>query len=327
MKTVRWLVAGLLFVVAGCQTTGQDTEITKGRVEVNIGAGGQGGVYLPTGNNICRMLHKDRKRHGIDCFALETRGSVANLKAMRAGDIQMAIAQSDWHYHAYEGSAKFRSAGPNKDLRSVFSLYSEPVTLAVHPDSGIKTIHDLKGKVVNIERPGTGTEAYWNLLWSTLGYTNADLERVTQMRTKDAAGALCNMDIDAFLWIVGNPNSITGRAVETCGATVVEVTDPAFDKLVETSSYLRHGVVPGGVYRTTPNDVKTIGLGPTLVTTRDVPEDVVYEFVRAVFENFRAFKNSHIAFSTLRKEEMVKASLTAPLHPGALKYYREAGLM
>jgi len=327
MKTARWIVAGLLFVVAGCQTTSQETADPKDRVVVNMGTGGQGGVYLPTGYNICQMVRKERTHHGITCYARESRGSVANLKAMRTGDIQVAIAQSDWHSHAYKGTARFSSAGPDKDLRSLFSLYSEPVTLIVHPDSGIKTIHDLKGKVVNIERPGTGTEAYWNLLWSTLGYTNADVKRVTQMRTKDAAGALCNKDIDAFLWVVGNPNSITERAVETCRAAVVEVADPAFDRLVASDSYLRQGVVPGGVYRTTPNDVKTIGVGPTLVTTREMPGEVVYDFVKAVFENFEAFKDSHIAFSTLKKEEMVKAGLTAPLHPGALKYYREAGLM
>ena len=294
---------------------------------VTIGTGGVTGVYYPTGGAICRLVNKTRKEHGIRCSVESTGGSVYNLNTIAAGELDMGVAQSDWQYHAYNGTSKFKEKGPNKDLRAVFSVHPEPFTVVARADSGIKNFQDLKGKRVNIGNPGSGQRGTMEVVMQALGWTKKDFKLASELKSAEQSKALCDNKIDAMVFTVGHPSGSIKEASTSCDSVLVNVTGPEVDKLVKDNDYYRTATVPGGMYRGTPADTKTFGVGATFVTSAKVPENVIYNVVKAVFENFDQFKKLHPAFSVLKKEEMIKDGLSAPLHDGAVKYYKEAGLM
>ena len=294
---------------------------------VTIGTGGVTGVYYPTGGAICRLVNKTRKEHGIRCSVESTGGSVYNLNTIAAGELDMGVAQSDWQYHAYHGTNKFEDVGPNKDLRAVFSVHPEPFTVVARADSGIKKFTDLKGKRVNIGNPGSGQRGTMEELMSAYGWTKDDFKLASELKAAEQSQALCDNKIDAFVYTVGHPNGSIKEATTSCDSVIVEVAGPEIDKLVKENDYYRYATIPGGMYRGTDTDTKTFGVGATFVSSAKVPDDVIYNVVKAVFENFDDFKKLHPAFEVLKKEEMIKDGLSAPLHNGAVKYYKEAGLM
>ncbi|RMF17225.1 MAG: TAXI family TRAP transporter solute-binding subunit [Gammaproteobacteria bacterium] len=294
---------------------------------VTIGTGGVTGVYYPTGGAICRLVNKGRKEHGIRCSVESTGGSIYNLNAIRQGELDMGVAQSDWQYHAYNGTSKFKDVGPNKKLRALFSVHPEPFTVVARADSGIKNFDDLKGKRVNVGNPGSGQRGTMEVVMKAKGWTMGDFKLASELKSAEQSKALCDNKVDAIVFTVGHPSGSIKEATTSCDSVLVNVTGPVIDKLVAENSYYRHATIPGGMYRGTDNDVQTFGVGATFVTSADVPADVVYNVVKAVFENFDQFKKLHPAFRNLKKEEMIKDGLSAPLHEGAVKYYKEAGLM
>jgi len=312
-------VAGLSFA-AGSVSAAEQTFIT-------IGTGGVTGVYYPTGGAICRLVNKNKKKHGVRCSVESTGGSVYNINTIRAGELDMGVAQSDWQYHAYNGTGKesFKKAGPFKELRAVFSVHAEPVSIISRKEAGIKSVGDLAGKRVNIGNPGSGTEATWKVMWKAMGKSNDDLKLVAQMKSAETPSALCDNKIDAFFWLVGNPAALNKEATTTCDAKFVPVTGPAIDKLVKDNSFYRYATIPGGMYRGNPNDIQTFGVGATFVSSTRTSANTVYQVVKGVFDNFKSFKKLHPAFGNLKESEMIKDALSAPLHDGAAKYYKERG--
>lgn len=294
---------------------------------VTIGTGGVTGVYYPTGGAICRLVNKTRKEHGIRCSVESTGGSVYNLNTIAAGELDMGVAQSDWQYHAYNGTDQFAAQGPNKDLRAVFSVHPEPFTVVARKDSGITKFTDLKGKRVNIGNPGSGQRGTMEVVMKSYGWTNDDFKLASELKAAEQSQALCDNKVDAMVYTVGHPNGSIQEAATSCDSVLVEVAGPEIDKLVNENAYYRFATIPGGMYRGTDADVKTFGVGATFVSSAKVPDDVIYYVVKAVFENFDEFKQLHPAFANLKKEEMIKDGLSAPLHDGAVKYYKEAGLM
>ena len=294
---------------------------------ITIGTGGVTGVYYPTGGAICRLVNKGRKKHGVRCSVESTGGSVYNINTIRAGELDMGIAQSDWQYHSYNGTAKFKKQGPFKDLRAVFSIHAEPLTIIARKDAGIKRVEDLKGKRVNIGNPGSGSEATWNVIWTAMGNSNKDLGLVAQMKSAETPAALCDNKIDALSWAVGHPNALTKEATTTCDAVLVTIKNDAITKLVKDNAFYFYATIPGGMYRGNPDDVTTFGVGATFVSSTKTPANTVYQVVKAVFDNFKAFKKFHPAFKNLKESNMIKDGLSAPLHDGAIKYYKERGWM
>ncbi len=294
---------------------------------VTIGTGGVTGVYYPTGGSICRLVNKSRKEHGIRCSVESTAGSTYNLAMIAAGELDMGVAQSDWQYHAYHGTSKFEKQGPNKDLRAVFSVHPEPFTVVARTDSGIKNFMDLKGKRVNIGNPGSGQRGTMEVVMKALGWTKSSFKLASELKSAEQSKALCDNKIDAIVFTVGHPSGSISEATTSCDSTIVPVTGKAIDKLVKENDYYRTATIPGGMYRGTAKDTKTFGVGATFVSSAKVSEKVIYNVVKAVFENFDDFKKLHPAFKVLKKEEMIKDGLSAPLHKGAVKYYKEAGLM
>ena len=294
---------------------------------ITIGTGGVTGVYYPTGGAICRLVNKTRKEHGFKCAVESTGGSVYNINTIREGELQFGVAQSDWQHHAFHGTSKFEEKGPFEGLRAVFSVHPEPFTVVARADSGISTFDDLKGKRVNIGNPGSGQRGTMEVLMAEKGWTNADFALASELKAAEQSKALCDNKIDAMVYTVGHPSGSIKEATTSCDGVLVEVSGAAVDKLIKDNDFYRTATIPGGMYRGTDSDTMTFGVGATFVTSANVPEDVVYNVVKAVFENFDTFKKLHPAFANLKKEEMVKDGLSAPLHPGAAKYYKEAGLM
>ncbi len=294
---------------------------------VTIGTGGVTGVYYPTGGAICRLVNKTRKEHGIRCSVESTGGSVYNLNAIANGELDMGVAQSDWQYHAYNGTSKFEDAGANKDLRAVFSVHPEPFTVVARTDSGVKNFQDLKGKRVNVGNPGSGQRGTMEVVMNAFGWTMDDFKLASELKAAEQSAALCDNKIDAMVYVVGHPNGSIKEATTSCDSVLVNVAGPEIDKLISERPYYRTATIPGGMYRGSDEDTKTFGVGATFVSSAKVPEDVIYNVVKAVFENFEDFKKLHPAFANLKREEMVKDGLSAPLHAGALKYYKEVGLL
>ena len=293
---------------------------------ISIGTGGVTGVYYPTGGAICRLVNKNRKEHGIRCSAESTGGSIYNINTIRAGELEFGVAQSDWQYHAYHGTSKFEDQGKFEGLRAVFSVHPEPVTIIAHDDSGISNITDFKGKRVNIGNPGSGQRGTWEAIEAALGWERSDLKLAAEMKSAETGQAVCDRKIDAYFWLVGHPSALTQESLSTCDAHLVNATGDAIDKLVADNSYYRTATIPAGMYNN-ESEITTFGVGATFVSRADVPDEVVYVVVKAVFDNFDNFKKLHPAFGNLNPEEMISDSLSAPLHDGAAKYYKERGWM
>ncbi|AKO53015.1 C4-dicarboxylate ABC transporter substrate-binding protein [Marinobacter psychrophilus] len=294
---------------------------------ITIGTGGVTGVYYPAGGAICRLVNMDRKDHGIRCSVKSTGGSVYNLNAIAQGELDLAVVQSDWQFHAYNGSSQFEGDGANKKLRAVFSMHPEPFTVVASKSSGITTFEGLKGKRVAVGDSESGQRATAETLMKEMGWKMDKFALAAELKAADQSQALCDGNIDAFFYTVGHPSGAVKEATTSCDSVIVSVDNSATKKLINNYPYYRKAIIPGGMYRGSDADVTTFGVAATFVSSTDVPDDVVYQVVRAVFENFDSFKRLHPAFHNLNKEEMVSDALSAPLHPGAVRYYKEAGLM
>lgn len=313
--------SAFLALAAAPQTAGAQQRF------VTIGTGGVTGVYYAAGGAICRLVNKDRAKHGIRCSVESTGGSVFNINTIRAGELDMGVAQSDWQYHAYRGTSAFKDKGAFQELRAIFSLHPEPFTVVARKEANIKTFADFKGKRFNIGNPGSGTRASMEELLAAMGWKTSDFSLASELKADEHGPALCDNKIDGFFYGVGHPSANIQDPTTTCGAQLVSLTGPAVDKLVKASPYYAYATIPGGLYAGNPNPTQTYGVLATFVTSSKVPADVVYNVVKAVFDNFDEFKKLHPAFANLDPKKMIKDGLSAPLHDGAVRYYKEKGWM
>ncbi|WP_299361668.1 TAXI family TRAP transporter solute-binding subunit [uncultured Paracoccus sp.] len=293
---------------------------------ITIGTGGQTGVYYVVGQSICRLVNRATAETGLKCTAPSTGGSIANVNAIKAGDMTMGVAQSDIQYHAYNGSnPDFEGDKKFENLRAVFSVHPEPFTVVARKDANVASFDDLKGKRVNVGNPGSGQRATMEVVLQAKGWTMDDFSLASELKPAEQAAALGDNKVDAIVYTVGHPNGSIQEATSSVEANLVPVNGPEIDKLVADNPFYAKAVIPGGMYPGTDEDVDTFGVKATFVTSADVPEDMVYEVVKSVFDNFDRFKGLHPAFANLQPEQMVSEGLSAPLHPGAEKYYKEQG--
>ncbi|MDR2140863.1 MAG: TAXI family TRAP transporter solute-binding subunit [Deltaproteobacteria bacterium] len=295
---------------------------------VTIGTGGVTGVYYPVGGVICRLVDKGRraKEHNIRCIVESTGASVFNVNALRSGDLDVGIVQSDVQYHAYHGDESFTKAGPDKNLRALFSLQSEAFTLVARDDAGIKIFDDLVGKRMNLGDPGSGNRNTLELLMREYGWTPNTFKLATDLKPAEMAGALCDNKIDAYVYVVGHPNGSIQEAANTCSSHLVPVTGSKVEAFIAKYPFYPEAIIPGGMYKGTDSPVTTFGPRATLLTSVNLPEDVAYQLVKAVFANFEEFKSLHPALATLTPQTALEGNV-APFHPGAEKYFRETGLL
>ncbi len=294
---------------------------------VTIGTGGVTGVYYAAGGAICRLMNKDRAKHGIRCSVESTGGSVYNVNTIKAGELDFGVSQSDVQYNAIKGLAQFKDGGAMGDLRAVFALHPEPLTIVARKEANVKKFEDFKGKRFNIGVPGSGQRATMEVLLPAIGMKTADFSLVSELKPDEHGAALCDNKIDGFAFVVGHPAANIQDVTTTCGAQLVNVTGPGVDKLIASFPYYAKATIPGGLYANNPNPTTTFGVVASIVSSAKVPDEVVYTLVKSVFENFEEFKKLHPAFAHLDPKTMIKDGLSAPLHNGAVKYYKEKGWM
>lgn len=292
---------------------------------ITIGTGGQTGVYYVVGQSVCRMVNRGSDDHNIRCNAPTTGGSVANVNGMKSGDLDMGVVQSDVQYRSYYGEDNFESDGPWEEMRAVFTMHGEPLTVVARADSGIEHFSDFPGKRVNIGNPGSGQRNTMNVVMNAMGWDTDTFSLASQLDAAEQAAALSDNNIDAMVYVVGHPNGSIQEATTTIDARLIPVTGPEVDEIIDENPFYTRSVIPGGLYRGNDEDVETFGVAATFVSSTAVDEDVIYETVKAVFENFDRFTRLHPAFANLNEEDMISDGLTAPLHDGAARYYRERG--
>ncbi len=318
----RWtvLLLTLTLLAVGCARR----EVTF----VTIGTGGVTGVYYPTGGAISRMINLKYDEYKIKATVESTSGSVFNINGVVSGDLEFGVAQSDRQYQAYNGLAEWSESGGKKNLRSVFAIHPESITLVAAEESGIETIADLRGKRVNLGNPGSGQLQNSRDVLKAAGITEDDIS-AEYVKAIEAPGLLQDERIDAFFYTVGHPNGNIKEATSgRIKVRIIDLTGAGIDEMVDELPYYARSTIPVEFYPRAANqeNIETVGVKATFVTSMNVPENVVYAITREVFEHLEEFKELHPAYQVLTKENMLQG-LSAPIHPGALRYYREAGLM
>ncbi len=321
---MRKMITGALLALS---MGGVSTIASAAEQFVTIGTGGQTGVYYQVGGAICRLVNRGTKDHNIKCTHT-TGGSVANINGIRAGDLDLGVAQSDWQFHAYNGTApdKFPD-GKFEELRAVFSVHPEPFTVVARADSGITSFEDLKGKRVNVGNPGSGARATFEVVMEKMGWKMGDFALAAELKSSEQAAALCDNKVDAIVFTVGHPAGTIKEATTSCESKLIDVNNDTIKELAGSADYYAMATIPGGMYTGTDADIETFGVGATFVASTKTSPEVVYEMTKAVFANFKRFKKMHPAFGNLKEADMIKNNLSAPLHDGAVKYYKEQGWM
>jgi uncharacterized protein len=310
-------------LVAGMAAFGGGTAQAQQKF-VTIGTGGVTGVYYAVGGAICRLMNKDRATTGLRCSVESTGGSVFNVNAIKSGELDFGMTQSDVEFNAVKGQQQFKD-GPVGDLRAVYSVHPEPFTVLSRKEANVQKFEDFKGKRFNVGNPGSGTRASMEELLAQMNWKLSDFSLASELRADEQGTALCDNKIDGFYYGVGHPSAAIQDPTTSCGAKLVSLTGPAVDALLKAKPYYSVATIPGGMYANNPNPTTTYGVRAILVTSAKVPETTVYALVKATFDNFDEFKKLHPAFANLDPKEMVKTGISAPLHPGAEKYFKEKG--
>ena len=298
------------------------------RTFVTIGTGGVTGVYYPTGGAISRMVNKKSKDYSIKATVESTAGSVYNINAVLSGDLEFGVAQSDRQYQAYNGLAEWGKVGPRKDLRAVFSIHPESITLIAAAASNIRNVTDLAGKRVNIGNPGSGQLQNSKDVLAAAGVSLDDI-MAEQVKAVEAPGLLQDEKIDAFFYTVGHPNGNIKEATSgRIKVNIVPIIGLGIEALLKKHSYYARATIPAKFYPNAENktDIQSVGVKATFVTSAKLDEDIVYAITKEVFDNLEEFKKLHPAYGVLTREDMLQG-LSAPIHKGALKYYKEADLV
>lgn len=320
--TLKKTALGFAAAVAMTVSTGAAVQAQQ---FFTIGTGGVTGVYYPTGGAICRLVNAGRADHGLRCSVESTGGSVFNTRTIRQGELDFGVVQSDVQAAAIAGTGAFTDDGAFPELRALFSIHPEPMHLMARAESGIASVADLAGKRVNIANPGSGTRVLAEALLEYHDISVDDLSFAAELSSAEQASALCDGNIEASIWAAGLPNGSTQEATSTCDVKLIPIEGAPLEALLGDNPAYAAATIPGGLYSGNPDDVSSWGPRATFVTSADTSDDMVYTVVSAVFENFDNFKRLHPAFGNLQEEEMISSGITAELHPGAAKYYRERG--
>ena len=318
----KMLIAPALVVSVALGTASTTAQAAKEYIV--IAGGSRAGIYYQVALDICTLVNEKLGSDGYSCKGQPAQGSVLNIRAMKRGWLDFAVIQSDSNWFAYNGEKNWKDK-PYKGLRSVFSIYPETVMLVTRADAGITSVADLRGKRVNIGNSGSGTRdnavdvlRVYGIGWSD--FSDRELE------TDEAIRALRRGKIDAFFYTVGNPWPGGVDLARSTKIRMIPINAPEIEKLVTAHPYCVHTAIPGGMYQGVDTDVPTYAMKATLVTNEKISEEVVYNVVKTVFDNLDRFRTMHPAFATLQPQDMLQA-LSAPLHPGAVRYYKEKGWM
>lgn len=302
----------------------QDAAIDASRHLV-VGTAPVAGHYYPTGGALCRLVNTRRAEHGLRCLVEATAGAEENLTRLKAGDLAFALVPSDWQYHAHRSGLGTGDDQPFTTLRAVLSLQALSFTLLAAPDSGVETLADLEGKRVNLGPTGSAWRSTGDFLIAALGWSPEDFAELVELDAENQAEGLCDGRVDALLLPASHPSGPVARATDSCGARLLGVNGAAVDRLLGEWAFYAPAVIPGGLYANNPEPVASFGLRATLVTTQSQSADTVYQLTKLIFEGLEDLRAQHAVFAGLSVEDMISAGLSAPLHEGALRYFKERG--
>lgn len=311
------LLCGLLLGPGAARADGEESVV--------MGTAPVAGAYFPAGGAICRLVNQRREAHGLRCLVESTAGSAENLRRLKAGDLDLALLQSDWQYHAYRGTIGAREGPAFASLRALFSLHAQPITIVAARESGVETVDDLLGKRVSLGPFGSAMRRTSESLVLAFGWPESARKEALDLAPDDQVDALCAGLIDAFVMPTSHPSGLVAAAAEGCLARLVPVEGAAVDELLSRRPFFARASIAGGLYRGNPERVGSFGVRATLVAAADQPADLVYQLVREVFERLDELKAQHPALASLVAESMVELGNSAPFHDGALRYYREKG--
>ncbi|GMG85140.1 TAXI family TRAP transporter solute-binding subunit [Paralimibaculum aggregatum] len=294
--------------------------------EIVIGTGSTTGVYYQVGRALCRLLTRTAPVEGLTCRVEDTAGSISNLRALREGTLHLGVVQSDWQYHAVAGSGPFAAEGADGELRALFSVHGEPFTVVARADSGIERFSELAGRKVNIGNPGSGQRGTMERVMQAMGWTRDSFALAEELTAAEHSLALCHARVEAIVYTVGHPNASIAQATGLCDARLVEVAGPEIEAMVAELPYYGITEIPGGIYAANPEPVTTFGVLATVVATTALADDTAHAIVATLFDNLDTFRRAHPAFGALQPAAMARDGLSAPLHAGALRYFRETGI-
>lgn len=323
LRRWRWPLCAVL--LAAMALPGRGAAANEEQMIV-LGTAPVSGVYFPAGGALCRMINAERAAQGLRCVLESTDGSAENLRRLEAGDLDFALVQSDWQFHAYQGSGGPGTERPFVELRAVFSLQAQPLTVVASRESGIAGLADLRGKRVNLGPRGSAVRAAAEVLVQTLGWNDNAFAELTDYGAEDQVKALCAGKIDAFVLPTSHPNGIVAAATEGCLAKVVPIEGPEVEAALAEWPYYTPAIIPGGLYRGNPEAARSFGVRATLVTRAALSPEVVYRVAKSVFDRLDELRRQHPALSDLTANQMIEWGNTAPLHDGAEIFFRERQL-
>ena len=295
------------------------------RPEVVIGTASPTGIYYPLGGSICRLLNLESSRHGLRCAEEPSSGSVTNLESLRRGRLDIGIVPSDVLADAVAGQGSFASRGPATELRILFAGPDEMLTVVARKELGIRTVAESRGTRINIGPSGSRQRVAIERVLAVLGLTRNAFVDVRALAAAEQHRAFCLEELDVIVYAVGHPSGLIRDVTRTCHGVLVDVSGPAIDRMLSEHREYERTVIPGGTYSDSPADVRTFGVRAVAVSGPHVSDTVAYEIARAVFDSFDAFRRLHPAFDALSVASMVHVRDRAPIHPGAMRYYRERG--
>lgn len=328
MKPLAYIFSTAIVAVCVVAAT-PDASAQSKRKLFNIGTAGITGSFWATGGLVCNLVNKSRKKqkHTLRCTVESTAGSVGNLRALRAGDLDLVFAQSNLEYHSYNGSGPFAKEGAHKDLRFIMSFNTNRLHVVTRKDANINKMADLKGKRVNTGNPGSGTEATSYMVFKYFGIDpKKDLALDSKLTSREQSKALCDGKIDAFLYATAVHAATLEEATNTCDVKIISLEGPELDKLLAERDYFGRVKIPAGSYRGHDKDIVTFGYAATLLTTKDLPEEIGYHLVKAVMNGFETIKKTAPMFALLDRKSAATFGKHVPYHKGAEKYYKEVGL-
>lgn len=292
-----------------------------------LGTGSVQGAYFPIGGVICRLLNRHKSLHRIRCTLESTGGSIYNLRELRDDNFDLVFAQSDWQHHAYHGSSTFEKTGPNPQLRAVFALEADPLALIVKDQSDIKKFDDLENRVVSFGYSRSLQHRVINDFLAVKQWTDDNFKQVRRMGDAKQVGELCNDNVDAILLLTSSLTDYLKGLDESCHLRLVPIDGPEVEAVIAAKPYYRTGKILKGSHLNMPEDTMSFGLGATFVATESTSPKAIYHVVKEVVENFRDFKSLHPSLAAIEKRDLPYAGISIPLHPGAVRYYREARLL
>ncbi|CAJ1794433.1 TAXI family TRAP transporter solute-binding subunit [Aeromonas sp. 82P] len=286
-----------------------------GSQALTIGTGPLNGVYYPTGGAICRVLNAGHALHGDSCTVQSTRGSMANLKALDKGDVQLALVQSDVLHHALHGTGPFSGQGANNELRSLFRLYQESLTLLAAPNSGITTLADIEGKRVYPGNNGAGEQITSQALMAAMGWQPGQFAAYQLKSDSEPLEGLCDDSLDAAFVVAGHPSLAVGDLISRCKVRLIPIEGEQIDRLLKLHPYYQRSRIAANLYPGQTTAINNIGMSAELVALASLPDPIVRTVRDTLLARVKQFSRLHPALSKVTPEQL-QAQTELPLHAG-----------